>query len=169
MFPDWFANNTQAFWTDALRNWSQLGVNYSGIWLDMNEASSFCVGSWYVPCQCLHSRLMMPDLQWDWCQPHCCNHPDAILPGDAGQSGHRISGGVRHLIIRYVITSLNTRIARYNATIWGPSGNITINGTLTFGTNDPDLSSHAKRGLGAAGEPGTDLNTPPYAIHNGTL
>ena len=48
MFPDWFANNTQAFWTEALRNWSQSGVNYSGIWLDMNEASSFCDGSWYV-------------------------------------------------------------------------------------------------------------------------
>ena len=48
VFPDWFANNTQMFWTEALSNWSQLGVNYSGIWLDMNEASSFCVGSWYV-------------------------------------------------------------------------------------------------------------------------
>ncbi len=46
VFPDWFANNTQAFWTEALRNWSQSGVNYSGIWLDMNEASSFCIGSW---------------------------------------------------------------------------------------------------------------------------
>ena len=46
VFPDWFANNTQLFWTEGLRNWSQSGVNYSGIWLDMNEPSSFCIGSW---------------------------------------------------------------------------------------------------------------------------
>ena len=46
VFPDWFANETQAYWTEALRNWSDLGVNYSGIWLDMNEASSLCIGSW---------------------------------------------------------------------------------------------------------------------------
>lgn len=48
VFPDWFANNTQTFWTEGLRNWSNSGVNFSGIWLDMNEASSFCIGSWYV-------------------------------------------------------------------------------------------------------------------------
>ena len=57
-------------------------------------------------------------------------------------------------------------IARYNATIWGPSGNITINGTLTYG-NASAAGAHAKRGLGAAAEPGVNLNSPPYAIHNG--
>ncbi|KIL65252.1 glycoside hydrolase family 31 protein [Amanita muscaria Koide BX008] len=45
VFPDWFQPNTQAWWTEALQNWSNLGVGYSGIWLDMNEASSFCDGS----------------------------------------------------------------------------------------------------------------------------
>lgn len=51
VFPDWFANNTQRYWTEALRNWSNSGVEFSGIWLDMNEASSFCDGSWYVHAQ----------------------------------------------------------------------------------------------------------------------
>lgn len=46
VFPDWFADKTQAYWTEALRNWSDLGLNYSGIWLDVNEPSSYCVGSW---------------------------------------------------------------------------------------------------------------------------
>ena len=45
VWPDWFANNTQAWWTEALRNWTNQGVEFSGIWLDMNEASSFCTGS----------------------------------------------------------------------------------------------------------------------------
>lgn len=49
VFPDWFANNTQEYWTEALKNWSTIGgVEFSGIWLDMNEASSFCDGSWSV-------------------------------------------------------------------------------------------------------------------------
>lgn len=46
VFPDWFARNTQSWWTEALRNWSSSGVEFSGIWLDMNEASTFCDGSW---------------------------------------------------------------------------------------------------------------------------
>jgi alpha-glucosidase len=45
VFPDWFAPGTTGWWTDALRNWSALGVEFDGIWLDMNEASSFCEGS----------------------------------------------------------------------------------------------------------------------------
>ncbi|KAF8344964.1 glycosyl hydrolases family 31-domain-containing protein [Amanita rubescens] len=45
VFPDWFQENAQSWWTEALKNWSDLGVEYSGIWLDMNEASSFCEGS----------------------------------------------------------------------------------------------------------------------------
>jgi len=47
VFPDWFANETQNWWGEALMNWSASGIEFSGLWLDMNEASSFCVGSWY--------------------------------------------------------------------------------------------------------------------------
>ena len=54
VFPDWFAKNSQEYWTEALTNWSKLGVEFSGIWLDMNEASSFCDGSW-----CVHFRLLL--------------------------------------------------------------------------------------------------------------
>ena len=49
VFPDWFANNTQSWWTEVFKNWSTTGgVDFSGIWLDMNEGSSFCDGSWLV-------------------------------------------------------------------------------------------------------------------------
>jgi alpha-glucosidase len=45
VFPDYFAPNTTAWWTEALQNWTDLGVAFDGLWLDMNEASSFCEGS----------------------------------------------------------------------------------------------------------------------------
>ncbi|EJU04814.1 hypothetical protein DACRYDRAFT_20425 [Dacryopinax primogenitus] len=43
-FPDWYNNQSQAWWTDAFRNFSQI-ISFDGIWEDMNEPSSFCVGS----------------------------------------------------------------------------------------------------------------------------
>lgn len=55
----------------------------------------------------------------------------------------------------------------YNYTISGTSGNITVNGTLTY--NATSLTTLSKRGIGAGKQTGVDLNTPPYAIHNGNL
>jgi alpha-glucosidase (family GH31 glycosyl hydrolase) len=46
VFPDWFAPKTQRWWTKLLSDWFTAGVQFSGIWLDMNEVSSFCDGSW---------------------------------------------------------------------------------------------------------------------------
>ncbi|RDX45018.1 hypothetical protein OH76DRAFT_1024258 [Lentinus brumalis] len=134
VFPDWFANQTQAYWTEALRNWSASGVNYSGIWLDMNEASSFCVGSCGTGANLTAATI-----------------PDQFFPGTPG-----------NLVTDYP--------EGYNSTIWGPSGNLTINGTLTFGNDSvqPEhVDIHTKRGLGEAAETDVNLNDPPYAIHNG--
>ena len=61
---------------------------------------------------------------------------------------------------------VNERTRSYNSTISGPSGNITVNGTLTYGAGS---SGVFKRGLGATNETGIDINTPPYAIHNGKV
>jgi len=32
----------------VLSDWFTTGVQFSGIWLDMNEVSSFCDGSWFA-------------------------------------------------------------------------------------------------------------------------
>lgn len=48
VFPDWFATKAQRWWTQLLSDWFTAGVQFSGIWLDMNEVSSFCDGSWFV-------------------------------------------------------------------------------------------------------------------------
>ncbi|KAJ7627419.1 glycosyl hydrolases family 31-domain-containing protein [Roridomyces roridus] len=129
VFPDWFAPNTTSWWTESLRNWSQSGIEFSGIWLDMNEASSFCDGSCGSGIDISNTTLPV------------------LLPGAPG-----------NLVTDYP--------EGYNATISGPSGNVTINGTLTFGATD-DSSSLSKRGVGAGNQTGIDINAPPYAIHNG--
>lgn len=44
VYPDWFANNTQEFWTDEFRRFfdADTGVNIDGVWIDMNEPANFC-------------------------------------------------------------------------------------------------------------------------------
>ncbi|KAG9005981.1 hypothetical protein FRB93_009082 [Tulasnella sp. JGI-2019a] len=144
-FPDWFAKNTISWWTDALRNWTTMGVNFSGIWLDMNEVSSFCEGSCGIGANLSNTSTPF------------------ILPGEPG-----------NLITNYPEC--------YNATISGPSGNITVNGTLTCNQTESSTQQHKrevrapvelktskmqKRGLGSAAGSDVNLNYPPYTIHNG--
>jgi alpha-glucosidase len=128
VFPDWFANSTQQWWTEALKNWSDGGVEYSGIWLDMNEISSFCQGS-------CGSGADLGNTTVPFFLPGTPESPVTDYP------------------------------ECYDPSVSGPSGNITVNGALTC-INNSSLSTLAKRGLGAGGEPGVNLNTPPYAIHN---
>ncbi|EJF67386.1 hypothetical protein DICSQDRAFT_151660 [Dichomitus squalens LYAD-421 SS1] len=130
VFPDWFAENTEAVWTEAFKNWSDSGVAFSGIWLDMNEVSSFCTGSCGTGVD-----LSIPPTP-------------VLLPGTPGDLVTDFPEG-------------------YNATVWGPSGNMTINGTSTFGNNGNTENTIVKRGLGAGQEKQVNFNHPPYAIHNG--
>ncbi|KAJ7240162.1 glycosyl hydrolases family 31-domain-containing protein [Mycena haematopus] len=127
VFPDWFAPNALSWWTEGLKNWSAGGVEFSGIWLDMNEASSFCDGSCGTGIDISNTSTPF------------------LLPGMPG-----------NLVTDYP--------EGYNATISGPSGNITVNGTLTYGATAG--STLSTRGIGAGNQTGVELNTPPYAIHN---
>lgn len=44
VWPDWFAPNTQKWWTDEILTSfdADTGIDLDGIWVDMNEASNFC-------------------------------------------------------------------------------------------------------------------------------
>lgn len=44
VFPDFLNNDTQAYWDDLFQEWYHQ-IPWDGIWTDMNEPSSFCVGS----------------------------------------------------------------------------------------------------------------------------
>ncbi|KAJ9050822.1 hypothetical protein DSO57_1010616 [Entomophthora muscae] len=44
VFPDWFAPNTQQWWTQHIATFMN-DVPIDGIWIDMNEPASFCQGS----------------------------------------------------------------------------------------------------------------------------
>ncbi|KAI9567881.1 glycosyl hydrolases family 31-domain-containing protein [Boletus coccyginus] len=126
VFPDWFSANVQSFWTEALTNWSEPGVGFSGIWLDMNEASSFCSYSCGTGANfsALTPMSMAGRVITDW--PEC-----------------------------------------YNATIWGSSGNMTINGVSTNSCpTNSTMTTVVKRGIGAGQEAGVNITNPPYAIHN---
>ncbi|KAH9952633.1 glycosyl hydrolases family 31-domain-containing protein [Russula dissimulans] len=98
VFPDWLVPNVEVWWKEALRNWTSLGVEFSGLWLDMNEPASFCDGHWRVP----------PVTG----QPN--RSPSIILPGDPGNPVTDYPEG-------------------YDPAVSGPSGNITVNGSLTYG------------------------------------
>lgn len=66
VFPDWRANGTAAWWTGELMRYYEK-IAYDGLWLDMSEASSFCVGS------CGTGRLGENQV-----------HPPFALPGEPG-------------------------------------------------------------------------------------
>ncbi|EGW32344.1 Glucoamylase 1 precursor [Spathaspora passalidarum NRRL Y-27907] len=43
-FPDFLNNKTQEYWNEQFKTWHDR-IPFDGIWTDMNEVSSFCVGS----------------------------------------------------------------------------------------------------------------------------
>ncbi|EIN04541.1 hypothetical protein PUNSTDRAFT_47500 [Punctularia strigosozonata HHB-11173 SS5] len=156
VFPDWFSEEAAGWWAEALRNWTDGGVTFDGLWLDMNEASSFCDGSCGTGIDISNTSTPF------------------LLPGVPGNP-------------------VSTYPECYDVDRFGPSGNITVNGTLTCNatssfsaalTERADLVERKKdekkdekkerkkdekkrRGLGAGGQPDVELNAPPYAIHNG--
>eukprot|EP00743_Colponemidia_sp_Colp-15_P001390 GILK01001525.1.p1 GENE.GILK01001525.1~~GILK01001525.1.p1 ORF type:complete len:894 (-),score=148.33 GILK01001525.1:161-2842(-) len=44
VYPDFFHPNTTAYWSGQLAGLYESGVEFDGLWLDMNEVSNFCNG-----------------------------------------------------------------------------------------------------------------------------
>ncbi|KAK5170881.1 uncharacterized protein LTR77_004025 [Saxophila tyrrhenica] len=66
VFPDWHASDSVSWWSDQLKQHHD-NVPWSGIWIDMSEVSSFCIGS------CGTGNLSLNPV-----------HPPFGLPGEEG-------------------------------------------------------------------------------------
>ena len=66
VFPDWLSAGANRWWTDEMLIWHQK-LAFDGIWIDMSEASSFCIGS------CGSGNVTMNPV-----------HPSFSLPGEPG-------------------------------------------------------------------------------------
>ncbi|OMJ26506.1 Alpha-glucosidase [Smittium culicis] len=58
-FPDWFAPNAEAYWHNELDLFYKQ-IDLDGLWIDMNEAASFCTGS----CGTGISDDVVPEFPW---------------------------------------------------------------------------------------------------------
>ncbi|KAF2713564.1 glycoside hydrolase family 31 protein [Pleomassaria siparia CBS 279.74] len=66
VFPDWLSASGVSWWVNEMVEWYK-EVPFSGIWIDMSEVSSFCVGS------CGTGNVTLNPV-----------HPPFALPGEAG-------------------------------------------------------------------------------------
>jgi alpha-glucosidase len=66
VFPDWHAEHATKWWTESLVEWHKK-IQVDGIWIDMSEVSSFCIGS--CGTGQLHNNPV---------------HPPFSLPGEPG-------------------------------------------------------------------------------------
>ena len=66
VFPDWLSGGAGKWWINEMVNWHSK-VKFDGAWIDMSEASSFCIGS------CGSGNITMNPV-----------HPSFSLPGEPG-------------------------------------------------------------------------------------
>ncbi|OCL09798.1 glycoside hydrolase family 31 protein [Glonium stellatum] len=66
VFPDWHTEASVPWWANEIANWHR-EIPFDGIWIDMSEVSSFCVGS------CGSGNVTMNPV-----------HPPFSLPGEPG-------------------------------------------------------------------------------------
>lgn len=126
-----------------------------------NEPSSFCDGS------CGSGRTDLENITTPF-----------LLPGSPGNVV--ILDGGAHLLFLFValLARLTMHRARacssrppefpegYNASLWGTSGNMTINGTSTFNSAPPAAALDRRHQLSRRVGAGVDVNEPAYQIHN---
>ncbi|THY30913.1 putative alpha-glucosidase [Aureobasidium pullulans] len=107
VFPDWHAENASQWWTESLMNWYQ-NVQVDGIWIDMSEVSSFCVGS------CGTGQLHMNPV-----------HPPFDLPGEPGSVDYNYPEGFN------VTNSTEYAIASSKSAIQVAANSATMTSTTT--------------------------------------
>lgn len=149
VFPDWVGGilngtGTLEWWVEELAIWYK-NVSFDGIWIDMSEVSSFCVG----PCG-KHNLTLNPV------------HPDFSLPGEPGNlvldfpEGFNLTNATEASSASYAASTQASPV---------PTGTTTSSSSSVSTTTSSSSSSTSY--LRTTPTPGVrEINYPPYAISN---
>lgn len=152
VFPDFLADNITSYWNDQFSTWHEK-IPFDGIWLDMNEVSSFCVGSCgtgKVDTNPVHPPFAVGDKQTDF------------------PEGFQKSNSSEYQSILLYISSLSAATASSSSA--SASATILVNSNVS----DPS-SSISSAAVSSSSEteywntlaPGVgNINYPPYVINN---
>ena len=137
VFPDWLpSSGANEWWIDEMSTW-HAKVNWSGIWIDMSEVSSFCVGS------CGTGNLSLNPA-----------HPPFGLPGEPGNVIYSYPEGF-NLTNATEAASASAASASQSASLASESPTPTETDTSTISY------------LRTTPTPGVrNVNHPPYVINN---
>ncbi|KAI9822852.1 MAG: hypothetical protein M1826_000380 [Phylliscum demangeonii] len=137
VFPDWHAPGAGAWWTDQMVRYHER-IPFDGIWIDMNEASSFCVGS------CGSKNLSLNPV-----------HPPFSLPGEPGNINFEYPEDFARTNATEAAAASSSS-ARQAAAAATPGGN-------SSSSPPPSRVSY----LRTTATPGArDILHPPYVINN---
>lgn len=157
VFPDFLAKNITEYWNDQFLNWFEK-VPFDGIWLDMNEVSSFCVGS------CGTGRIDTNPVH----PPFAVGNKQTEFP-----EGFENSNSSQYSSMEAYISSLSAASASSSVSSV-PSGNSTVanSGNVTTTTTTITVASTTYVNYTASKYYNTletgvgNINYPPYVINN---
>lgn len=135
VFPDWRSTNAVPWWTQSMVGWHK-NINWDGIWIDMSEVSSFCIGS------CGSGNLSLNPI-----------HPPFSLPGEPGAVIYDYPEG-------FNVTNATEAASVSAASVSAASATA----TATAGTSSTAASTSYLRTTPTPGV--RNVNYPPYAINN---
>lgn len=155
VFPDWIGavlNGTGAFewWAGEMATWYK-DIAFDGIWIDMSEVSSFCVGS------CGTGNLTLNPV-----------HPPFSLPGEPGNviygypEGFNITNATEFSSVQAASSS-----AAASASSVAAAASTSSTGTVASSSASATPSSTSTSYVRTSPTPGVrSLEYPPYVINN---
>ncbi|KAF2812950.1 uncharacterized protein BDZ99DRAFT_568229 [Mytilinidion resinicola] len=135
VFPDWHSDESVPWWSNEMVQWYK-DIQFDGIWIDMSEVSSFCVGS------CGSGNVTLNPV-----------HPPFSLPGEPGNIVYDYPEG-------FNITNSTEAASVSAASSSAASATATATAILTSSSTTPDyLRTTPTPGV-------RNVNHPPYVINN---
>ena len=136
VFPDWLpGSGAGEWWIDEMTQWHS-NINWSGIWIDMSEVSSFCVGS------CGSANLSLNPA-----------HPPFALPGEPGELVLTYPEGFNLTNATEAASASSAAASQSSANAATASLSSTVSSTISYLRTTPTPGVR-------------NVNHPPYVINN---